>query len=136
MASKAAAEKASPKTSSNNKSVAQSKAATKAAVIVKPIAVPTPKGRPIVTSKHLAASIADQLQIPQKQAGLLLVGLVELMVDHLKKGDRLKIGGLGVLEVKSRPARMGRNPATGEAIQVKASKKIVFRAAKDLKEAI
>ena len=58
------------------------------------------------------------------------------MVDHLKRGDRLRINGLGILEVKSRAARTGRNPATGEVIQIKASKKIAFRAAKELKDAV
>jgi len=42
----------------------------------------------------------------------------------------------GILQVRARPARMGRNPATGEAIKIKASKKVAFRVAKDLKEAI
>jgi len=51
---------------------------------------------------------------------------------HLEVGT----GGLGVLEVKNRPARMGRNPATGAAIQIQASKKIAFRAAKEFKDAI
>jgi DNA-binding protein HU-beta len=46
------------------------------------------------------------------------------------------MSGLGILEVKARAARMGRNPATGEAIQIKASKKVGFRPAKELKEAI
>ena len=55
---------------------------------------------------------------------------------HLKKGARIRIGGLGVLQVRKRPARMGRNPATGEAIKIKASKKIAFRAAKELKESV
>ena len=55
---------------------------------------------------------------------------------HLKKGSRIRIGGLGVLQVRKRPARMGRNPATGEAIKIKASKKIAFRAAKELKELV
>ena len=59
-----------------------------------------------------------------------------MLVQHLKDGDRLRIGGLGMLEVKDRPARMGRNPGTGEAIQIKASRKIAFRPAKELKEAI
>ncbi len=58
------------------------------------------------------------------------------MVIHLKSGERVRIGGLGILEVKNRPARMGRNPATGAAIEIKASKKIAFRAAKELKDAI
>jgi DNA-binding protein HU-beta len=90
----------------------------------------------VVTAKHLAASIADEHQIPQKQANAVVVSLIGLMTDHLKNGDRLRISGLGILEVKSRPARMGRNPATGEAIQIKASKKIAFRAAKELKASV
>ncbi len=55
---------------------------------------------------------------------------------HLKKGERIRIVGLGILQVRKRAARMGRNPATGEAIQIKASKKVAFRAAKELKEAV
>ena len=58
------------------------------------------------------------------------------IVKHLKKGERIRIGGLGILQVRKRAARMGRNPATGEAIQIKASKKVAFRASKELKEAI
>ena len=59
-----------------------------------------------------------------------------LLVGHLKAGDRLRIGGLGTMEVKNRPARTGRNPSTGATIQIAASKKIAFRPAKELKEAI
>src|SRR5215813_8438196 len=61
---------------------------------------------------------------------------VGLVVKHLKKGDRIRIGGLGILQVRKRAARMGRNPATGEPIKIKASKKVAFRAAKELKEAV
>ena len=50
--------------------------------------------------------------------------------------DGTRIGGLGILQVRKRAARMGRNPATGEPIQIKASKKVAFRASKELKEAI
>jgi len=59
-----------------------------------------------------------------------------MITKHLKRGDKIRIAGLGVLQVRKRPARMGRNPATGEPIKIKASKKVAFRAAKDLKEAI
>ena len=61
---------------------------------------------------------------------------VESLGKHLKKGSRIRISGLGILQVRKRAARMGRNPATGEAIKIKASKKIAFRASKDLKEAV
>jgi DNA-binding protein HU-beta len=89
-----------------------------------------------VTLKHLAAEIAEQQQIEKREADEMLTGLVGILVRHLKSGDRLRIGGLGILEVKDRPERQGRNPATGEAITIKASRKIAFRPAKELKEAI
>ena len=66
----------------------------------------------------------------------MLDDMVVLITKHLKKGARIRIGGLGILQVRKRAARMGRNPATGEAIKIKASKKVAFRAAKELKEAV
>jgi DNA-binding protein HU-beta len=89
-----------------------------------------------VTLKHLAAALAESHEIPKKQADAVLNDLVGLVVKHLKKGERIRIVGLGILQVRKRAARMGRNPATGEAIKIKASKKVAFRASKDLKEAI
>ena len=89
-----------------------------------------------VTLKHLAAQLADDHEIAKKQADAILSDLVTLVTKHLKKGDRIRIGGLGILQVRRRAARMGRNPATGEPIKIKASKKVAFRAAKDLKESI
>ncbi|AXK80175.1 HU family DNA-binding protein [Pseudolabrys taiwanensis] len=89
-----------------------------------------------VTLKHLAAALADTHEIPKKQAETVLGDLVDNIVKHLKKGEKIRIGGLGILQVRKRAARVGRNPATGEQIQIKASKKVAFRAAKELKEAI
>jgi DNA-binding protein HU-beta len=89
-----------------------------------------------VSLKHLAASLAETHEMSKKQGEALLGDLVNLITKHLKKGDRIRLVGLGVLQVRKRAARMGRNPATGEPIQIKASKKVAFRAAKDLKEAV
>lgn len=89
-----------------------------------------------VTLKHLAAGLADKHDLQKKAAELVLNDMIGMIVKHLKKGDRLRIQGLGILQVRKRPARMGRNPATGEAIKIKASKKVAFRASKDLKQAI
>ena len=91
---------------------------------------------PTVTLKHLAASLAEGHEIAKKQAEAILTDLVGLVVKNLKKGNRIRIVGLGILQVRKRAARMGRNPATGAAIKIKASKKVAFRAAKDLKEAV
>ena len=89
-----------------------------------------------ITLKHLAAQIAEQHELPKREAEAILNDMVGLMTKHLKKGARVRVTGLGILQVRKRAARMGRNPATGEAIKIKASKKAAFRAAKELKEAI
>ena len=89
-----------------------------------------------VSLKHLAAALAESHEIPKKQSEAMLNELVTMLTKHLKKGDRIRIAGLGVLVVRKRAARMGRNPATGEAIKIKASKKLAFRAAKEVKDAI
>ena len=91
---------------------------------------PTP---PTVTLKHLAAALAEQHEMSKKQAETVLGDLVGNIVKHLKKGERIRIGGLGILQVRKRAARIGRNPATGEQIQIKASKRVAFHAAKELK---
>ena len=95
------------------------------------------KGTPnTVTLKHLGAQLAENHEMAKKQAEAILGDLVGLVTKHLKKGTRVRLNGLGILVVRKRAARMGRNPATGEAIKIKASKKVAFRASKELKEAI
>ena len=89
-----------------------------------------------VTLKHLAAALAEEHEMSKKATEAVLGDLVGKITKHLKKGDRIRLAGLGILQVRKRAARMGRNPATGEAIQIKASKKVAFRAAKELKEAV
>ncbi|HVQ43768.1 MAG TPA: HU family DNA-binding protein [Candidatus Saccharimonadia bacterium] len=100
------------------------------------MAVKKPGAQATVTMKHLAANLAESHEMSKKQTEAVLGELVGLVTKHLKKGDRIRIGGLGILQVRKRAARMGRNPATGEAIKIKASKKIAFRPAKDLKESV
>ena len=89
-----------------------------------------------VTMKQLAASLAEEHQLTKRAGQGLLNDLVGLITKHLKRGERIRIAGLGILQVRKRAARMGRNPATGEAIKIKASKKVAFRASKDLKQAV
>jgi DNA-binding protein HU-beta len=120
---------AKQKTKAAAKSVAKSAAKKTAA----PKAAAGPNR---VTLKQLAAVLAEEHQITKKQGEAMLNDLVALITKHLKKGERIRIAGLGILQVRKRPARMGRNPATGETIKIKASKKVAFRAAKELKEAV
>jgi DNA-binding protein HU-beta len=90
----------------------------------------------IVTSKHLSDALAEKHELPKKQAKAVLEDLVAMLGKNLKKGAKIRVAGLGILQVRKRPARMGRNPATGEPIKIKASKKIAFRPAKELKDSI
>ncbi len=89
-----------------------------------------------VPMSKVGAELAEKQEMSKKSVNELLGAFVELTVKHLKKGNKVRITGLGILQVRKRPARMGRNPATGEQIKIKASKKVAFRAAKELKDAI
>ena len=89
-----------------------------------------------ITLRQIATVLAETHEMSKKQANAVLDDFVTTVTKHLKKGARVRIGGLGILQVRKRAARMGRNPATGEAIKIKASKKVAFRAAKELKEAV
>ncbi len=134
---KAAAAKAPPGRTGAKAAASVKPAASKAPAkasgrLAKPVAKPVVT----VTTKHMAAALAEKQDMPKKQADALLADVFGMVVAHLKDGDRVRIGGVGIIEVKNRPARMGRNPATGEPIQIKASRKIAFRAAKELKEAV
>ena len=66
-----------------------------------------------VTLKHLAAALADSHEMAKKQAEAMLGDLVTLTTRHLKRGDKIRLTGLGILQVRKRAARMGRNQATG-----------------------
>jgi len=89
-----------------------------------------------VSTRQLAAQVAAKHDLSNKQSHAILEETIGLITKHLKKGMRVRLNGLGILVVRKRAARMGRNPATGEAIKIKASKKVAFRAAKELKQAI
>jgi DNA-binding protein HU-beta len=93
-------------------------------------------GASTVMLKGIFEQLVEGHQLPKKLAQNLLAGMVESVTMHLKQGNRIRIGGLGTLEVRQRDARTGRNPATGEAMQIAASKKVAFRPAKELKEAV
>src|SRR5215472_3132775 len=97
-----------------------------------PMAAKKSGAQATVTLKHLAARLAQDHELTKREGEAILGDLVGLITKHLKKGERIRIAGLGILQVRARAARMGRNPMTGEAIKIKASKKVAFRAAKDL----
>ena len=112
-----------------------------AAVAAKPASMTGPLP-PIVMLNHLAEWTGYNHGVPKKQAAAMLTGVVTDIGRALKRGSKIRIPNLGILQVRARPARparKGRNPATGEEIQIKASKaskRVAFRVAKTLKETI
>jgi DNA-binding protein HU-beta len=91
---------------------------------------------PILTLRHIAEQLSEAHELPKRQANEMLTQVIEMIAKSLKKGDKIRLSGLGILQVRKRAARTGRNPQTGEPIKIKASKKIAFRPAKELKEAV
>ena len=91
---------------------------------------------PTVPLSKVAAELAEKTGMTKKDATGALDEFVNLVVRHLKKGNKVRITGLGILQVRARPARMGRNPATGEVIKIAAKKVVKFRVAKAAKDAI
>src|SRR5260221_14778411 len=76
-----------------------------------------------VTLKHLAAKVAEDHEMAKKQAEAVLGTMVDLVVKHLKKGDRIRIGGRGIRGVRQRAARNGRHPATRRATKIQRGRK-------------
>ena len=128
--------KVAAKALKTTKAVKAVKAVKAPKVAAKPAKAPKMGAGDTVTLRHLGNAISESHQLPKKQANEILADAIGMITNYLKKGARIRIGGLGILQVKKRPARMGRNPATGEQIKIKASKKVAFRAAKELKEAV
>jgi len=85
---------------------------------------------------ELFSHFADRFEVKRTQAREFFDELNTLAEKELKRSGEFVLPGMVKLVVQKRKARMGRNPATGEAIKIKASKKIAFRASKDLKEAV
>lgn len=84
----------------------------------------------------LINAIADQAELSKKDAGKAVDAFVAAVTDALKKGDKVQLVGFGTFEVRERAAREGRNPQTGEAIQIKAAKVPAFKAGKALKDSV
>lgn len=89
-----------------------------------------------MTKSELLQALADKLGKTRKEASEMMDALVEMVYQVTKKEGEFTLPGVGKLVKKNRPARMGRNPATGEQIQIPAKTVIKFRVAKQAKEAI
>ena len=89
-----------------------------------------------MTQTLLVRSLAETCEVNNKVARQFLDTLSSLAIGEVKKNGVFVLPGIGRLVRVDRKARTGRNPATGESIQIPAKKKIAFRASKELKEAV
>ena len=85
---------------------------------------------------ELVAALAAKTELSKKDAEKALNAVFETITEALKAGDKVALVGFGTFEAKERPARVARNPRTGEEIKVEASKTPAFKAGKALKDAV
>ncbi len=117
------------------KAPARKKAAKKAAPAPKPVRVTATVGKTITASALLQA-IADHNGMKKAEAKAFVDGYIDVVRAHVLKGVKVKIGDLGMILIRHRKARMGRNPQTGEPVKIKASKKLAFRQSAVMKAAV
>lgn len=85
---------------------------------------------------ELIAAVAEKADLSKKNAEVAVAAVIDSIVESLKKGDKVSLLGFGTFEVRERAARTGKNPQTGEAIEIAATKAPAFKAGKAFKEAI
>ncbi|WP_444677643.1 HU family DNA-binding protein [Halomonas sp. E19] len=89
-----------------------------------------------MNKSELIEAIAATADIPKAAASRALDAMVDTVTESLKKGDTVSLVGFGTFSVKERAARTGRNPQTGEPIQISAAKVPTFKAGKALKDSV
>lgn len=89
-----------------------------------------------MNKNELVTSVAEKAGLTKKDAEKAVAAVFDSIQEALTAGQKVQVIGFGTFEVKERPAHKGRNPRTGEAIDIPASKNPGFRAGKDLKGAV
>ncbi|HIT34337.1 MAG TPA: HU family DNA-binding protein [Candidatus Faecousia intestinigallinarum] len=85
---------------------------------------------------ELIAAAAQEAGFSKKDTERVVNAAIDAITEALVKGDRVQLAGFGIFEVRSREARVGRNPKTKEQIEIPASKQPAFKASKSLKDAV
>jgi DNA-binding protein HU-beta len=123
--------------------VVKKKTAKKAAPKKAKAAAPAPKAVKVtaiagkaVTASVLLQSVADHLGVKKSEAKALTEGYLDVVKAYVMKGAKVKIGDVGMIMIRHRKARMGRNPQTGEPVKIKASKKLAFRQSSVMKATV
>jgi DNA-binding protein HU-beta len=85
---------------------------------------------------ELVSSVADKAEVTKKEAEKIITAVFDVVEEALAKGEKVQLVGFGTFEVRDRAARTGRNPQTGEEIQIAATRVPAFRAGKALRDSI
>ena len=89
-----------------------------------------------MNKSELIAEVATKAEITKKDADAAVTAVIDVITESLKQGEKVQLVGFGTFEVRDRAAREGKNPATGEAISIPATRVPAFKAGKALKDAI
>ena len=89
-----------------------------------------------MNQSELIEKVAQATELNKAAAGQAVKAVVNVILDALLAGDAVRVSGLGVFNVAARPVRQGRNPQTGESIEIAASKAVRFHAGKAVKDAL
>ena len=89
-----------------------------------------------MNKKELITEVAHKSDLPKRYAEKAVNAVFETIGESLTQGDKVQIVGFGCFEVRERPARKGRNPMTGEAIDIDATRSVAFKPGKSIKDAM
>ena len=94
------------------------------------------KGELILNKQELVSKVAEKTEMTKKDVGQVVDSVLETIQETLGSGEEIKLTGFGIFSVKNRASRLGRNPRSGEEVQIPASKTPAFKAGKGLKDAV
>ena len=89
-----------------------------------------------MTKPELVRELAEEFELPRRQIAEIVETILDMMTATLKKGEKVQLTPFGQFKVRNRPARMARNPQTGEPVKVPAKRVMRFLPSRALKEAV
>ena len=85
---------------------------------------------------QLISALTNTAKLSSRDADVAVNSIFDIIIDQLRQGEKVQIVGFGAFDVRERPARKGRNPMTGEAIEIEATRSVAFKPGKSLKDAM
>ena len=85
---------------------------------------------------QLISALVNTAKLSRRDADVAVNSIFDIIIDQLRQGEKVQIVGFGCFDVRERPARKGRNPMTGEAIDIEATRSVAFKPGKSLKDAM